>query len=206
MNSNRSALDVLAREGFPMTEEALLSATQKTQSTRNGAAAAPEVPSYDLAALDRGPWSVLELNGVRDAPGATTQTAPAGESRSGVLFRRVLSVLRVLLLFPFKALRQLYWLIDHDAKIRSQGLQVVGSAVATRTSSRLVRNPETDTVSIVDTHYVAYRFDANGETHLGEKKVGSLGNLKWDSPIRVYYLPDKCPPDSAIEWEPRAVA
>ncbi len=184
-----------------MTEEALLSATQKTQSTRNGAAAAPEVPSYDLAALERGPWSVLELNGVRDDPGATTQTAPAGESRSGGLFRRVLSVLRVLLLFPFKALRQLYWLIDPDAKCRSVGLQTVGRVVRTET-----RSGTTTEGGTWESHHVTYRFDTNGETHSGEKQVGSLWNLKNRPPITVYYLPNTYPLKSAIDWEPRAVA
>ena len=189
-----------------MTEEQLLNATEKTLSNRNVATTAPEAPSCDLAALERAPWSILELNGGRDDMGATTQTAPAGESRSGVPTCRILSVLRTLVLFPFKALRQLYWLIDPDAKVRSQGLQTVGSVVKTRTSSRVVRDPEFGTEETVYTHYVTYGFDANGGTHSGEKTVGSLGNLKEGSPIRVYYLPNTYPPNSAIDWEPRAVA
>ena len=205
MNSNRSALDVLAREGISITEEGLLNATQKTRSNRNEAATAPEAPSCDLAALESAPWSILELNGGRDNSGATTQTAPAGESRSGEPTRRILSVLRIILLFPFKALRELYWLIDPDAKVRSQGLQVVGSVVKTRTSSSVVTD-EFGNEETVYTHHVTYRFDANGGTHSGEKKVGSLRNLAKGSPITVYYLPDTYPPNSAIDWEPRAVA
>ena len=133
------------------------------------------------------------------------QTAPAGEQRSGVLTHRIVSVLRFLLLSPFKALRQLYWLIDPDAKIRSQGLQTVGSVVKTHTSSRVVTN-EAGSEQTVYTHYLTYIFDANGRTHSGEKKVGSLGILKGGSPIRVYYLPGTYPPNSAIDWWPRAVA
>ncbi len=206
MSSNQSALDALAREGIPMTEEQLLSATQNTRSNRNEAATAPQAPSYDLAALEKAPWSILELNGGRDDTGAAAQAVSAGESRSGVLTRRILSVLQILLLFPFKALRQLYWLTDPDAKIRSQGLQTIGSVVKTRTSSKVVRDQETGTEETVYTHYVTYRFDANGGTHSGEKTVGSLGNLKEGSPIRVYYLPDTYPPNSAIDWEPGAMA
>ena len=37
MSSNRRALDALAQEGIPMTEEQLLVAMQKTQSNHNGA-------------------------------------------------------------------------------------------------------------------------------------------------------------------------
>ena len=206
MSSNRSTVDVLAQEGIPMTEEQLLSATQKTRSIRNGATTAPEARSRDLAAPERTPRNILELNGGGDDAGATTQTVPAGESRSGVLSRQILSVLRFLLLFPFKALRQLYWLIDSDAKIRSLGLQTVGSVVKTRTSSKVVRDPEFGTEETVYTHYVTYRFDADGGTHSGVKTVGSLGNLKAGSPIRVYYLSNTYPPNSAIDWEPGAVA
>ena len=112
----------------------------------------------------------------------------------GVLARRILSVPRILLLSPFKALRQLYWLIDRDAKIRSQGLQTVGSVVRTRSDSRVVRDPEYGTERTVYTHYVTYRFDANGGTHSGDKKVRSLANLNGGSPLRVYYLPDTFAP------------
>ena len=204
MSSNRSIMEVLDQEGTPMTKDQLLRATQKTRSNHNGARRAPEAYSCDLTDLERAPWSNLELNGEREDTRATTQKVPAGEIRTGLPTRQILSVLRITLLFPFLALRQLYWLIDTDAKIRSQGLQTVGSVVNTRTSSRVVRTESGE--ETVYTHYVTYRFDANGGTHSGEKTVGSLGNLKGGSPIRVYYLPDAYPPNSAIDWEPRAVA
>ena len=169
-----------------------------------------------LVIQERTPDGKEELNG--DALAQTNgqvpyndvispRTTPAGGSRIAGLTRRILSALRILLLSPFKALRQLYWLIDPDAKIRSQGLQTVGSVVKTHTSSRVFTN-ESGTEETVYTHYVTYRFDANGGTHSGEKKVGSLGNLKGNShsQIRVYYLPNTYPPNSAIDWEPRAVA
>ena len=170
--------------------------------------------SAGLATWERMPDGKEELNG-----GALAQTngqmgyngvispttAPAGGSRSSVLTRRILSMLRIFLLFPFTALRQLYWLMDPDAKIRSQGLQTVGSVVKTHTSSRVFTN-EAGREQTVYTHYVTYRFDGNGGSHSGEKKVGSLRNLKEGSPIRVYYLPNTYPPHSAIDWEPLAVA
>jgi len=113
---------------------------------------------------------------------------------------------RILLSSPFRALRQLYWLIDRDAKTRSQGLQTVGSVIKTRTDSRIVRDPEDGTERTVYTHYVTYRFDANGETQSGEKKVRSLSNVRGGSTLRVYYLPDTLAPiESAIDREPRAV-
>ena len=205
MSANQSALDVLAKEGMPMTEEQLLRGTRKTRSNHNGATTAAKAPSCDLLALETASWSILELNDGRDDTVATTRTAPAGEGRSGVLTRRFLSVLRILLLFPFKTLKQLYWLIDPDAKIRSQGVQTIGSVVKTRTSSRVVRDPESGTEQTFYTHYVTYRFDGNGETHSGEKTVGSLGDLKGGSPIRVYYLPNTYALDSAIDRDPRAV-
>ena len=207
MSSNRSIMVVLDQEGIPMTKEQLLRATQKTRSDRNGATTVGKAPSRDLAVFERAPWSSLELNGEQEDTRATTQTVPAEEIRRGVPTRRILSVLGILLLSPFKALRQLYWLIDRDAKIRSQGLQTVGSVIKTRSDSRVVRDPEYGTERTVYTHYVTYRFDANDGTHSGEKKVRNLSNLMGGSPLRVYYLPDTFAPfESAIDREPRAVA
>ena len=84
-------------------------------------------------------------------------------------------------------------------------MQTVGSVVKTRTSSRSFTN-EAGKEQTVYTHYLTYKFDANGGTHSSEKKVGSLGILKGGSPIRVYYLPGTNPPNSAIEWCPQSVA
>ena len=104
--------------------------------------------------------------------------------------------------FIFSALRGAYWLLDPDAKCRSVGLQTVGRVDKTQTHEHT--DPETGGVSY--THHVTYRFDSDGETHSTQKKVGSLGNLKNGSPIRVYYLPDTDRPNSAIDWEPRTLA
>ena len=116
-----------------------------------------------------------------------------------------MSSVRFFLLSPYNALRQIYWLIDPDAKIRSQGLQIVGSVVKTHTRSKVVKD-EAGNEETIYTHHVTYRFDANGGNHSGEKTVGSLGNLKGGSPIRVYYLPGTYSPSSAIDWWPRAVS
>jgi hypothetical protein len=79
--------------------------------------------------------SVLAREGI--GGGATTQTAEAGWTSDGSLTGRVLSVPRIVLLSPFKALRRLYWLVDRDARIRSQGLQTAGVVVATNTETRV---------------------------------------------------------------------
>ena len=98
---------------------------------------------------------------------------------------------------PFRAIRAIYWMLDRDAKVRSRGLQTVGRVTGTRT--------EEDTDSEGDTyytHYVRYRFEAEGRTRTDEKKVGSLGKLSEGDPMKVYYLSELDRLDSALDWEP----
>ena len=106
---------------------------------------------------------------------------------------------------PFRAIRAIYWMLDRDAKIRSQGVQTVGRVANTRTESQVYRDSETGTEETIYTHYVSYEFVAGGRTHTREKKVGSLAGLSAGSTIRVYFLPDTATSDSAIDWDPRVL-
>lgn len=105
---------------------------------------------------------------------------------------------------PFRALRELYWLLDPDAKVRSMGLQITGSVVTTETTTRTYRS-EFGELETSTTYHVTYQFVADGLTHTDQKKVGSLANLYSGTAIRVYYLPETYPLMSAIDWEPRRV-
>ena len=67
MSSNRSALDALAQEGIPMTEEQLLGATQKMRSNRNG------------ATLAQTKGQVMYSNGI--GPTTTTGNTKPGSGR-----------------------------------------------------------------------------------------------------------------------------
>ena len=106
---------------------------------------------------------------------------------------------------PFRGVRALYWAIDTDAKVRSQGVQTVGRVESTKTDTQVHTNPETGAESTTYTHYVSYSFPAGGEARQGQKKVGSLGSMKRGSVLRVYFLPDGNRVDSAIDWNPRVL-
>lgn len=77
MNPNQIAVDVLAREGIPITEGEWLLETRKTQPSRDGATTAPAA-SNDLGYLERVSWNVPERKGVADDAGAVP--AAAGEA------------------------------------------------------------------------------------------------------------------------------
>ena len=113
--------------------------------------------------------------------------------------------------FPFKALgavcvsfgralRAVYWVLDSDAKVRSQGLQTVGRVVATKTEEH--RDPESGTSY---THHVTYEYQVDGRKHTYTKQVGNLKSLSKGVPIRVYFLPDTYPLACALNGQPRAL-
>ena len=205
MKSNQITPDALAQDGLQITERQLLIATQNIRTDANSATMLQVAPPRDLTAPDWVSWKVVEPVHGPDDTGAATQPLPIEEMRNRGLMGRMLGALRLVLLSPFKAVREVYWFLDPDSKVRSQGLRTVGSVIATCTTSKVVRPPESDTDQIIYTHHVTYGFDANGDTHSREQKVESLGNLKEGSLIRVYYLPNTDPPKSAISPEPRAV-
>ena len=72
--------------------------------------------------------------------------------------------------FVFESLREAYWLLDSDAKVRSQGVQTVGRVLKTRTEEH--HDPETGTSY---THYVTYEYQVDAERHTTEKRVSRLG-------------------------------
>ena len=121
-----------------------------------------------------------------------------GIATSALIF--LFDAARVVAILLFKALREVYWALDRDAKVRSQGLQTVGRVVATKTEKH--EDPESGTYY---THSVSYDFEVDARTHTASKNVGALGDLKRGVPIRVYYLPGTYPPDSALDTEPRAL-
>ena len=107
-------------------------------------------------------------------------------------------------MFPFRALRGFYWLLDPNAKCRSVVLQTVGRVE--KKESEEHRDAETG--SVYYTHYVTYAYEADGRSRTDRKKVGDLGELRKGTSIRVYYLPDRYGRDgsrlrSAIDFNPR---
>lgn len=126
--------------------------------------------------------------------------APSAQRRRGQRDSGSVRTWLAILTFPFRVLRELYWLLDPDAKVRSRGLQIMGRVVATETTTRTVRGEYgEETITI---YHVTYDFVAHGLTHTAQKKVGSLANLGRGAAIRVYYLPETYPLKSAIDWEP----
>jgi hypothetical protein len=113
---------------------------------------------------------------------------------------RFAKALRDAWLFPFRALRAVYWVLDGDAKVRSRGLQTVGRVVSTKTEQH--RDPESGTYY---THHVSYEYVVDGRRHTADMQVGELGSLKKGVPIRVYYLPGTHPLACALDGQPQAL-
>lgn len=105
-------------------------------------------------------------------------------------------------LVPFRALREFYWLLDKDAKARGVGLQTVGHV--TKVETKVHNDPEYGTSY---TYHVTYDFRAADRTHTAKKQVDSLGGLRRDDVVKVYYLHDTYPLHihSAIDLRPRAL-
>ncbi len=200
MNSNRTALNVLAQEGINITEEQMLSETQKTRYNGNGAMAASETPLWDLPSLDAESRITTDLNGGREET-ATLETAPADEDRADGRAPRIIRALGNVWSFISSALHETYWLLDPDAKCRSVGSQTVGRVDGMESEEHT--DYETGRTSY--THYVRYAYKVDDRSHTARKKVGSLANVLKRDALRVYYLPDTYPLKSAIDWNPRAV-
>ena len=134
-------------------------------------------------------------------PVTIDHTGPGGSTPQPPEHGAVVKAWRGFWMFIFKALREAYWVLDKDAKIRSQGLQTLGRITRTRTQEH--KDPESGTYY---TYHVSYEYQAGGMRPVGNKQVSELGNLKKDAPIRVYYLPGMQPLASALDKNPRALS
>lgn len=113
------------------------------------------------------------------------------------------SVLLNILLAPGRALREIYWVLDRDAKARSKGHRTVGTVDKTETRTHVDQYGRRSY-----TYHVTYQFEVDGWDYRQTKKVGSLsslGGVRRGDKITVYYLPDSYPPRSAIDWKPRVL-
>ena len=111
------------------------------------------------------------------------------------------TALRGVVRFLFAALREAYWVLDRDAKVRSQGLQTLGRVVQTESE----KHTDAETGNVTYSHHVSYEYRLGSRTHSARKGVAKLGNLVRGVPIRVYWLPETHPVASAIDREPRAL-
>ena len=137
----------------------------------------------------------------RTEPGTTESPGSAdSDPRLPGMVMRVVDFLFEVPILLFKGLREVYWALDRDAKVRSQGLQTIGRVGATKTEEH--EDSESGTYY---THSVYYDFDIDDSKHAASKNVGSLGDLKRGVPIRVYYLPGTYPLASALDTQPRAL-
>ena len=197
-----------------MTEDELLRAAGKRQSTSGPETATPaQLAPNDLVLLTGMPRSVEKSNGVvrvgvqngawsDEAVGPPITTQPPAASDGSLQKGPDQGMWREVWTFPFRALREFYWLLDPDAKCRSIGLQTVGRV--DKKESEEHKDYETGRVSY--TYHVSYGYQSDVGDHTDLKKVGTLGKLRKGASIRVYYLPDTYRPDSAIDWEPRTLA
>ena len=124
-----------------------------------------------------------------------------GKTRTDVSTKRsslVAAVWREFWTFPFRLLRDLYWAMDRDAKVRALGVQTVGRVVSTRTETY------TDSEGGVSrTHYLKYEVQADGQRRTVEKKVGRLDGLHAGVPVKAYFLAGTLPLDVAVDANPR---
>lgn len=97
---------------------------------------------------------------------------------------------------PFRALRELYWFLDSDAKVRSVGYRTVGTINRTETETH------TDQYGTTYTYHVTYDFAVDDFTFTHRKKVNSLNGLRRGEKIVVHYLPNFHPPRSAVHHPP----
>lgn len=111
------------------------------------------------------------------------------------------SVLLNILLAPGRALREIYWILDRDAKARSKGHRTVGTVDKTETRTHVDSYGNRSY-----TYHVTYQFEVDGRSHRHTKKVGKLGGVRRGDKITVYYLPESYPPHSATDWKPRVLS
>ena len=140
---------------------------------------------------------------VASPPSEPTVKADPRPRRPGMVTRVVtlpFIALKAAGVLIFEGLREVYWALDRDAKVRSQGVQTVGRVVKTTTEKH-----EDSESGVYYTHTVRYDFNVDDRWHNDTKKVSSLGDLKRDGPIRVYYLPGTYPLASAVDTPPRAL-
>ena len=100
------------------------------------------------------------------------------------------------LIFVLKALREAYWVVDRDSKVRTLGLQTAGQVV--KTEKKEHTDAEGD---VYYTHHLTYQYEAGGRTRTVEKGVSrfSFNLVRPGDRIRVYYLPGTRALDSAID-------
>ena len=190
------------------TEEGLVRETQRMPSVHVTAVATGQMATANGVAPERArritvtPSASPERQSPAGDPG--TEPVPA-RTRAGRIASRFLRAALYVGTLPFKGVRALYWAIDTDAKVRSQGTRTVGRVEMTKTDTHVSEDPETGRETTTYTHYVSYSFPADGTTRRDQKKVGSFGSLSRGSAIRVYFLPNGNRVDSALDWNPRAL-
>ena len=166
--------------------------------------------------VERASWRSEELNGIvpvqikspAESNGMVAlplPTGPPAQSNGNIQTQpdhRIFTTWGEAWLVPFRALREFYWLLDKDAKARGVGLQTVGHV--TKMETEVHNDPEHGTSY---TYHVTYDFRAAARTHTAKKQVDSLGGLRRDDVVKVYYLPDTYPLHihSAIDLRPRAL-
>ena len=101
-------------------------------------------------------------------------------------------------IYQFKALREVYWLMNSDAKVRSQGRHTFG-----RVDKIETRQNEGAEDGTYETQHVTYGFQADGNNHTSEQKVSSISRISVGDTISVFYMPDRVPVRSAIEPRPQ---
>ena len=124
--------------------------------------------------------------------------AQSNESLFGRIARGIGRALRRVGTFVFEALREAYWGLNRDSKIRAQGLQAVGQVVKTDKKEH-----EGSEGGVYYTHHVTYEYEVGGRTRTVEKKVHRFDKVKSGDQITVYYLSDTHPIESAIDRDPR---
>ena len=127
--------------------------------------------------------------------------AQSNESPFGQIARGIGSATRQVGIFVFKALiivlkalREVYWVLDRDSKVRAQGLQTVGQVV--KTEEKENTGPEGD---VYYTQHVTFQYKVGGRTRTVEKKVHRFDGVYRGDRIRVYYLPRTQGLDTAID-------
>ena len=190
MSNTRVVTD---REDVTTKEELL----DKAQTRANGRAASPELGTPGAVS------SVRRVPGRRSESRTVDESGPrnSGAQGRGPVTKVFIAVLNAPMhagVLVFKAAREAYWVLDRDAKVRSQGLRTVGRVLSTTTREHTDSEGGTSY-----SYHVSYEYQVNGKGHSAEKQVGGLGALKRGVPLRVFFLPDTYPLASAINTRPQ---
>jgi hypothetical protein len=113
-----------------------------------------------------------------------------------------------IVLLPLRLIKEIYWLFDRDAKIRSLGLMTVGTIVSVNEqikTSQVESLLSDDTVETVAWN-ITYSFETDGGHPAATKEVNRQPSLNSGHKVKVYYRTNTFPNPSALDRDMRVLS